>query len=125
MRPFSDFIKVILQHEGGLVDNPSDPGGLTNYGISQTAYPGLDIKNLTIEDATSIYYNDYWKKMNLDLLSDDFIKLHLFDMGVNAGIKTAIKLLQQILGVIQDGIIGPNTASVSNQFEDNLVQSYI
>ncbi len=125
MRPFSDFIAVILQHEGGLVDNPSDPGGLTNYGISQKQYPNLDIVNLTVNQATQIYYNDYWLRMNLDLLSDDLLKLHLFDMGVNAGIKTAIILLQRILGVTQDGIIGPNTASISNNFIGNLVQSYI
>ena len=125
MRQFNDFIAVILKHEGGYVNNPSDPGGETKYGISKRAYPNLDIANLTVEQATEIYYNDYWSKMNLDLLSDDLLKLHLFDMGVNAGIKTAVILLQRILSVVQDGIIGPHTASLSNQFQGNLVQSYI
>jgi lysozyme family protein len=125
MRTFEDYIKVILKHEGGYVNNPSDPGGETNYGISKRAYPNLDINNLTIEQASEIYYNDYWLKMNLDLLSNDLLKLHLFDMGVNTGIKTSVILLQKILQIVQDGIIGPNTASISNQFGGNLVQSYI
>src|SRR5208337_129570 len=125
MRPFDDYIAVILQHEGGYVNNPSDPGGETNYGISHNSYPGLDIKNLTVEDAKSIYYNDYWVKMNLDELSIDLLKLHLFDMGVNAGIKVAIKLLQKTLGIAQDGIVESDTASFSNQFQGDIVQSYI
>lgn len=109
MKSFNDYLQVILKHEGGYVDNPSDPGGETKYGISKRSYPGLDIKNLTIEDASSIYYNDYWLKLNIDGINNEDLKLQLFDMVVNAGIKTSIKLLQHILGVIEDGVVGPVT----------------
>ena len=56
----------ILKVEGGLVDNPDDPGGLTKYGISQRAFPHLDIKNLTIQQACDIYYNNYYHNLYLD-----------------------------------------------------------
>lgn len=109
MKEFKDYLEVILKHEGGYVNNPSDPGGETNYGICKRSYPNLDIKNLTIEDASNIYYNDYWKKLNIDNIFNEDLKLHIFDMGVNAGCKTSIKLLQHILGIPEDGIMGPET----------------
>ena len=52
---FSDAVKIVLKHEGGYVDDPVDPGGETKYGISKKAYPFLDIKNLTIKQASDIY----------------------------------------------------------------------
>jgi lysozyme family protein len=109
MREFKDYLDVILKHEGGYVNNPSDPGGETNYGISKRSYPNLDIKNLTIDQVSDIYYDDYWLKLNIDNLFNEDLKLHIFDMAVNAGNKTAIKLLQHILGVAEDGIMGPDT----------------
>ena len=122
MREFNDYLKVILRHEGGYVNNPSDPGGETKYGICKRQYPDLDIKNLTIEEASKIYYTDYWLKLNLDGIDDEDLKLQMFDMGVNAGIKTAIKLLQHILEVIEDGIIGPITISKTNS--ENITDEY-
>lgn len=57
---FTRSIAFVLSVEGGLVNNPADPGGLTKYGISQRSYPDLDIRNLSIEDAKEIYFRDYW-----------------------------------------------------------------
>src|SRR5690606_28008981 len=53
---FRRAVEVVLKHEGGYVNNPSDPGGETKYGISKRSYPELDIANLTQEDAIAIYY---------------------------------------------------------------------
>ena len=59
---FKDAVKIILKHEGGYVNDPVDPGGETNMGISKRAYPYLNIKELTKKDAEDIYFKDYWLK---------------------------------------------------------------
>jgi lysozyme family protein len=51
---------IVVGLEGGYTDDPADPGGATKYGISQRAYPGLDIANLTLSAAQDIYREDYW-----------------------------------------------------------------
>ena len=82
-------IKFVLDHEGGLSENKNDPGGTTNWGISQRAYPSLDIKNLTIEQAKEIYKKDYWDKLNCDTIPSPMDIIH-FDTAVNMGIKRAL-----------------------------------
>ena len=56
---FNEIIDQVLEHEGGDVNNPHDTGGETNYGIAKRWYPEVDIKNLNVDDAVNIYYNDY------------------------------------------------------------------
>lgn len=111
---FTKFIKVVLANEGGLSNDISDKGGLTKYGISQRAFPGLDIKNLTLATAAQIYYDQYYLPMSLGKITNDELALHLFDMGVNAGTKMAVKLLQKLYGLVQDGILGNMTAGAAN-----------
>ena len=50
----------LIDSEGGLTDNPKDPGGLTKFGISQRSYPDIDIRNLTLDQAKAIYLRDFW-----------------------------------------------------------------
>jgi lysozyme family protein len=95
-------------HEGGLVDDPRDPGGLTKYGISQRAYPGEDIRNLTLERAKELYRRDYWSPIRGDQLPDA-LALCLFDMAVNSGPTQAVRTLQHAIDVPADGILGPGT----------------
>lgn len=101
-------ISFTLTQEGGLVNDPNDPGGLTNFGISQAAYPGLPIAALTRSDAEAIYRRDYWTPVAGDGLPAG-ADLMVFDMGVNAGVNLSARLLQQCVGVEQDGAIGPET----------------
>jgi lysozyme family protein len=124
MIKFNDYLKVILKHEGGYINHPSDPGGETKYGISKRAYPTINIKELTIEDASAIYYNDYWLKLKIDNIKNEGLKLHIFDMAVNAGIKTAIKLLQSIVGTTQDGVLGPRSEAKIALYQGDIVESY-
>ncbi len=105
---FDQAFAAILEHEGGFVRNPADPGGATKYGISKRSYPHLDIEHLTIEQARSIYLRDYWGPAGCDAVPDG-IKFDLFDMAVNAGPRTAIRALQRALEEADDGIIGPRT----------------
>ncbi|HPC92900.1 MAG TPA: glycosyl hydrolase 108 family protein [Myxococcota bacterium] len=93
--PDEDFdraIHFVLAQEGGFVDDPRDPGGRTNFGISQRAYPDLDIASLTKQQATEIYREDYWKRAGCAELPWP-VNLAHFDFAVNAGIGAASKLL--------------------------------
>lgn len=112
---FKKAIEVILKHEGGYINHPNDPGGETKYGISKRAFPNEDIKNLTIERAKEIYLKKYWEPLNLCLIHDENLALHLFDHAVNAGTKTAVKMLQRIVKTSEDGIMGPITANAANK----------
>lgn len=96
----------LIGHEGGYVNNPSDPGGETKWGISKRSYPKLNIKSLTREAARDIYYNDFWKKINADELQDG-VAFQLFDSAVNSGIDQSIRFLQRAIGAADDGHWGP------------------
>ncbi len=98
-------ISHVIAIEGGYVNDPKDPGGETKYGICKRSYPDLDIKNLTVEQATAIYIQDYWTPLKCSDLPIIF-RLVVFDCGVNQGVYRAAKMLQRALGVKQDGIIG-------------------
>lgn len=108
-------VKLILQEEGGYVNDPTDPGKETKYGISQRQYPDLDIKNLTLAEATAIYERDYWMPVKGDELSWPLC-LYVFDAAVNQGVQVAIGLLQKTLGVTRDGIMGPVTITMANKY---------
>jgi lysozyme family protein len=85
---FEKAIKFVLRWEGGLTEDKNDPGGLTKYGISQKSYPYLNIRELTLEKAKQIYYENYWKKADCDIL--DFpMNLICFDTAVNLGVSRA------------------------------------
>lgn len=103
---------VDTDHEGGYVNNPADPGGETKYGISRRAYPGEDIKNLTLDRAKEIYRRDYWGPAGCDALPD-LLKFEMFDLAVNTSAPghpvTAIRMLQEAVGAGVDGVLGPNT----------------
>ena len=127
---FVDAVKVILKHEGGYVNDPVDPGGETNMGISKRAYPNIDIKELTRAEATAIYYDDYWKPARVDDVPDN-LRLIYFDMVVNMGKGRAVKILQKAVsakGVKTDvdGGIGPQTISNTKKsgLEPERLRSY-
>lgn len=98
----------LIGHEGGLVDHPADPGGLTKYGISQRSYPGEDIRGMTLQRAQEIYRRDYWGPAGCDVVPPG-LRFDLFDMAVNAGVGRAVRTLQRAVGQVEDGIIGPRT----------------
>ena len=108
---------LIDRIEGGLVDDAGDRGGLTRYGISQRAYPHLDIARLKRGDAEQLYWNDYWYANNCHCLPPE-LAVCLFDAAVNHRAKVGGKLLQQALRVNPiDGIVGPITQSAAMRCE--------
>ena len=102
MNIFDKAFNEVIGFEGGYVNNPADKGGETKFGISKRSYPNVDIKNLTLDEAKEIYYKDFWntKFIELSLIDDEAIAIELFDTGVNMGIKTASKLMQESLNLM-------------------------
>jgi len=114
------FIRL-LGHEGRYVNDPADPGGETNWGISKRSYPNVDIKNLMEEGAREIYLTDFWNRINADKLFDG-VAYQLFDFAVNSGIETAVRYLQRAVGVADDGHWGPHSqAGVDARTESDLI----
>nr|WP_315242076.1 glycosyl hydrolase 108 family protein [uncultured Albidiferax sp.] len=101
---FDQAFDRLMGHEGGYVNDPRDPGGETNWGISKRSYPSVDIKALTRDGAKAIYRRDFW-----DVLGNAHpaITFQVFDFAVNSGIGTAIRKLQAAVGVADDGHWGP------------------
>lgn len=114
----------ILQAEGGFVDNQNDPGGLTNFGISQAAFPDVDIRALTPEKAIDIYQLHYWEPARCPALVPALALVH-FDESVNSGVGQAILLLQRAVGVTADGQFGPQTLAACQRAGAAAVPAYM
>lgn len=97
-----------LRSDGGLNDITSDQGGLTKYGISQRAYPKLDIKNLTLAKAVSLYHRDYWRAMYCEQ-SPAGVDFMLLDGAVQHGAPAMTQLTQRQVNAKPDGRMGPKT----------------
>lgn len=104
----------IIEREGGLSHHPSDPGGLTQYGISQQAYPKLNIRQLTKDDAVALYLTDYLRRYQLHRLRSPRNAEIVCDWLVNSG-PLALKPLQRALGVTVDGVMGPTTLTAIDE----------
>ena len=118
-----EWLRRIKGHEGGYWDDPV--GGPTKWGISQRSYPGLSIKDLTIEDAAGIYRRDYIQPLGVDMFEDG-VAYQLLDFAVNSGQPNAVKALQKELNVYPDGRIGKNTMqAVMSYKESDLAQLVI
>ena len=117
----------VFAAEGGLVDDKDDPGGITNYGISlrylktkgaigdidgDGDVDGDDIRQLDRDDAAALYIADYWEKCWCNALPPS-VAMAVFDCAVNCGPRRAIMLLQEVLHVKIDGVIGPITVKAA------------
>lgn len=136
--------KQIIAREGGYVNDPDDPGGATNFGVTITTMRKLgldldndgdvdvrDVQNLTREQAEAIFIKYYFEKPGIAQLPEP-LHASVFDMYVNAG-ANAVKILQRLLRqmgqiVVVDGAIGPQTTEATlNAFyaaPDHLVDAY-
>ena len=128
MSAFDVIIEMVLEHEGGYVNHPSDPGGETKYGISKRAYPDVDIAALTPEQASELYKKDYWDRIKGDELPVG-VACVVMDYAVNSGISRASKALQGSCGIANgDGVIGPHSlssvwATVKNDGEESVINA--
>lgn len=105
---FDTAFSRLIGHEGQYAYDANDPGGESKFGITRRSYPGEDIRNMPITRAKYLYQRDFWGPAGCDALPDP-LKYAMFDFAVNSGVKPAIRLLQSVLGVPVDGILGPHT----------------
>lgn len=120
MTAFDQAFALVVANEGGYTVDPADPGNWTGgvvghgvclgtkWGISAAAYPTLDIRNLTENEARTIYRQRYWVPICGDRMPAPLSVL-MFDAAVNLGVSCCVKLLQQSVGTPQDGLLGPIT----------------
>jgi lysozyme family protein len=113
---FEHCLKMLLHHEGGFVNHPKDPGGMTNLGVTKKVYDAwigresteAEMRALTPADVGPIYKKNYWDKVRGDDLPAG-VDWAAFDWAVNSGAGRPAKAIQRIVGATQDGAIGPKT----------------
>lgn len=119
--------------EGGFVNHPKDPGGMTNLGVTQRAWAEWvghpvsekEMRALTVEKVSLFYKRKYWDKVAGDLLPAG-LDHAVFDFAVNSGPGRAAKFLQELLGVTPDGAIGPQTLKALAKYDPKLlVEQYL
>lgn len=113
---FDNCLARVLVSEGGYVNNPKDPGGMTNLGCTKKVWEAFvghpvseaDMRALTPDMVAPLYRRKYWDAVSGDQLPAG-LDYAIFDMAINSGPGRAAKLLQQTVGVTADGAIGPGT----------------
>lgn len=139
MASFDMAVEYVLKKEKGLEENPSDPGGITNMGISLRMLRSLDpyilskyglhdpidsqtVRSLTPDQAKAIYRGEFWDHARFQDIISQSIATYLFDAAVNMGISPAIKCIQRAVWavlhnkevMIDDGILGDETLKIIN-----------
>ena len=129
---FAEALQKLLEHEGGFVDHPADPGGMTNLGVTQKVWEEwvghpVDekaMRALTPATVAPLYRAKYWDKIKGDDLPTG-VDYTVFDAAVNSGPGRAAKWLQACVGVEPDGGIGPKTlAAVAAMDPAELIEAY-
>lgn len=129
---FDSALKAVLRHEGGFVNHPRDPGGMTNLGVTKKVWEEwvghpVDekaMRALTPEVVGPMYKAKYWDKIRGDDLPAG-VDYAVFDAAVNSGPGRAAKWLQACVGVDPDGGIGPKTLAAVKAFPaEQLVRGY-
>ena len=113
---FADCLPIVLASEGGSVDDPQDPGGATNLGITLATLSSwlgrpatiAEVQALTPGAVAPIYQADYWNAAHCGDCPAG-VDLMVFDAAVNQGVGRAIRALQAAVGVVADGGFGPAT----------------
>jgi len=117
---FQDALQHVLREEGGFVNHPKDPGGMTNLGVTRRAledFRGGDVSEeemraLTPYIVAPFYEHMYWDKCRCGELPSG-VDYFVFDTAVNQGVGAAARLLQLVVGASIDGIIGRQTVTMA------------
>lgn len=112
---------MVIKHEGGFVNHPKDPGGMTNLGVTRSAWQGYlnrdvteaEMRALTPEVVKPFYKSLYWDRIKGDMLPSG-VDYAAYDLAVNSGPYRAAQYLQKIAGATVDGMIGPKSLEAIN-----------
>lgn len=125
------YIATIIEREGGYVDHPADRGGPTKFGITlktlrdfrmPASTTAKDVEDLSPEEAYQIYKQNYLVKPGIHNIADYGLQALMLDTAVHSGPGRAIKILQQALGIKDDGIIGSVTIQCANALEPSILR---
>lgn len=116
---FEEAFQYISKSEGGYINHKYDAGGETKFGISKKWYPNLNIKDLTLDQAKIIYYEDYWLRYNLDKLIHRELAIKVFDTMIVIGPRMGTLLLEESVQgmgyqIPADGIFDPELIYIAN-----------
>jgi lysozyme family protein len=150
MAQFDPCLTYVLSHEGGLSENPSDPGGTTLKGISLRFLREVNedtlkrmgifspitdqtIKDLTDDQISKLYYSEFWLEAPFDKIQNGTLAKYIFDMCVNMGVAQATRLTQRACCAAQkmkdyvkdDGVFGPSTLHAVNMASFMLLPALI
>lgn len=122
---FPACLAIVLKHEGGYVNHPRDPGGMTNLGVTRRVWEAwtgrkateAEMRGLTRDMVAPLYRKNYWDKVKARDLPPG-LDLHVFDFAVNAGPARAVRYLQMMVGTNPDGKIGPLTIKALSNYID-------
>lgn len=127
MAKFEAFAGKVLQLEGGYVNHPLDKGGPTKYGVILSVWrehghdkdgdgdiDAEDIKQLTEEDAKFIAKKVFWDYFRADFILNQSVAEFIVDWGYNSGRTTVAKIVQRLLKLVQDGVVGIQTLTAIN-----------
>jgi len=128
---FDKCLEMLLHHEGGFVNHPKDPGGMTNLGVTKAVYDAwtgkesteAEMRALTPADVAPIYRKNYWDKVRGDDLPSG-VDWCAMDWAVNSGSKRPAKAIQKAVGAKQDGAIGAMTLqAVADVDPDRIIEA--
>lgn len=131
---FDRSLEMLLHHEGGFVNHPKDPGGVTNLGVTKKVYEKWvgrevsvdEMKALTPSDVAPIYKKNYWDKLKGDdPMMPSGLDFAAFDWGVNSGTGRPAKVIQRYIGATQDGAIGPKSLTLVAENDPSKIIQYL
>ena len=125
---FQKCLEMLLHHEGGFVNHPQDPGGMTNLGVTKAVYDKWicrestksEMMDLKPDDVAPIYKKNYWDKVRGDDLPSG-VDWCAFDWAVNSGSGRPAKAIQRAVGATADGAIGPMTLQAVMNHEPQMI----
>lgn len=127
-------INEVLKREGGFINHPLDKGGATNWGITQAVYEKFkgrkvsldEMRSMPKSEAISIYKSEYWDKIQGDKISFYPVAYAIFDQAVNRGVGSAVRQAQKVVGIAQDGVMGPVTLqAINSKTDSNFLNNFI
>jgi len=125
---FDKCLSMLLHHEGGFVNHPKDPGGMTNLGVTKAVYDKWigresteqEMRDLTFVDVAPIYKKNYWDRVRGDDLPSG-VDWCAFDWAVDSGSGRPAKAIQRAAGATPDGAIGPMTIQAVMNHEPKMI----
>ena len=129
---FDKCLEMLLSHEGGFVNHPEDPGGITNLGVTKKVYDEWtgresteqEMRDLTPDDVAPIYKKNYWDRVKGDSLPSG-LDWACFDWAVNSGSGRPAEAVQRAVGATQDGAIGPQTLGLIMEKDPEEIINYV